>query len=546
GEFLEYGGNSDEVSGEFWATGNLGDIELRDASSAAHIYGKPSVFAESFTGGPLFTSTPWSLKERGDWAFCQGINRTVLHVYIEQPWDQRRPGVSAWFGTEFNRNNTWFSQARPWIDYLRRCSFLLQQGRHVADVAYYIGEDCPKMTGECKPALPPGYDFDYINADVIERRLTVQNGRFVLPDGTSYRLLELPDEKTMRPAVLRKLRDLILAGGTVLGPEPVRSPSLEDYPACDAEIRQMAAALWGQGRVTQDTNLETVLDRLHTPPDLAGVNPTNILFTHRRTATADIYFLSNQSDAPADIAPIFRVRGRAPELWRPGSGLVERLAIYAMTSHGERVPIHLAPRGSVFVVFRQAAEADPIVSVSRNNRTLINVANPPATTNPPPAVEAPGATPVSLTRTARGSVRALVWQPGEYQITTADGRTRTLDAQSVPSPLKIAGPWMVSFPPGNGIAKHVRFDRLESWTERPEPAIKYFSGTAAYRKRFEIPADRFGKTRRLYLDIGRVKDLVEVILNGKNLGTLWMEPFRLDVTQAARPGWNDLELRVVN
>ena len=229
-EFLQYGGQTDEVSGEFWATGDLGSIELRCASSAAHIYGKPIVHAEAFTSGVLFESTPWSLKRRGDWALTEGINHWVLHVYIHQPWDDRRPGVNAWFSTEFNRHNTWFEQSRAWIDYYRRCDFLLQQGSHVADVAYFIGEDTPKMTGIRKPALPAGYNFDYINAEVIEQRLRVKDGRFVLPDGMSYRLLVLPELDSMRPELLAKIRDLVKAGGTVLGPPPSRSPSMKDYP----------------------------------------------------------------------------------------------------------------------------------------------------------------------------------------------------------------------------------------------------------------------------------------------------------------------------
>src|ERR1035437_3671399 len=162
-EFLFYGGNCDEVSGEFWESGDLGSVELRDAASAAHTYGKRQVFAEAWTGGPMDLSTPWSLKRRGDWAMCQGINQFVFHVYIHQPWDDRKPGVNAGFGTEFNRNNTWFEMAGGWIDYLRRCTVLLQSGVQVADVAYFIGEDTPKMTGIRQPELPPGYDYDYIN-----------------------------------------------------------------------------------------------------------------------------------------------------------------------------------------------------------------------------------------------------------------------------------------------------------------------------------------------------------------------------------------------
>ena len=139
-EFLQYGGQSDCIGGEFWL-GGLGSIECRAASSAANTYGFPRVSAEAFTGGPLFRTVPADLKARGDWAFCEGINHFVLHVYIHQPWEDRFPGVNAWFGTEFNRHNTWFAASRDWVNYLRRCCLLLQQGTRVADVAYFIGEE---------------------------------------------------------------------------------------------------------------------------------------------------------------------------------------------------------------------------------------------------------------------------------------------------------------------------------------------------------------------------------------------------------------------
>ncbi|MBN1421199.1 MAG: hypothetical protein JXP34_20670 [Planctomycetes bacterium] len=373
-EFLQYGGASDQVSGEFWATGNLGSIELRAASSAAHIYGKPIVSAEAFTGGPHFSSTPWSLKRRCDWAATEGINHFVLHVYIHQP-DERRPGVNAWFGTEFNRHNTWFAAGRSWIEYIRRSHFLLQQGRHVADVAYFIGEDTPKMTGARAPELPPGYDFDYINAEVIEKRLRVEEGRFVLPDGMSYRLLVLPDLATMRPKPLRKIRDLIAAGGAVLGDPPSRSPSLEGYPACDDEVKQLAAEVWGGAgnRVFRGTDLAAVLAALETPPDVAGVDPKRILWIHRATAEADIYFLSNQRDRATTIAPVFRIRGKAPELWDADDGCIVKTAMYEPAPGGVRVPIELAARGSVFVVFREpAGNAPAVTEVTREGEVILS------------------------------------------------------------------------------------------------------------------------------------------------------------------------------
>jgi hypothetical protein len=170
GEFLQYGGESDRIGGEFWVTGDLGSIECRAASSCANTYGKPFVSAEAFTGGPAFQNAPVRAQGARRLGVLRGINHFVLHVYIHQPWEDKVPGVNAWFGTEFNRHNTWFERRQAWIDYLRRCCWLLQQGNRVADVAYFIGEDAPKMTGVRQPELPPGRDFDYINAEVIEKR----------------------------------------------------------------------------------------------------------------------------------------------------------------------------------------------------------------------------------------------------------------------------------------------------------------------------------------------------------------------------------------
>ncbi|MDB5325126.1 MAG: glycoside hydrolase family 2, partial [Phycisphaerales bacterium] len=287
-EFLKYGGATDEVAGEFWCGGaagslnSLGSVELRDASSAAHTYGKNAVFAEAFTGGPTFVNSPRDLKTRGDWAFCQGINQFTLHVYIHQP-DERMPGMSAWFGSEFNRHTTWFEMSKAWFDYQRRCTHLLQHGLHVADVAYFIGEDAPKMTGLRQPALPAGYDFDYINAEVLLTRATVQNGRLTLPDGMSYRLLVLPPSQTMRPEVLAKIAKFVDQGLTVFGALPTRSPSLKNFPDSDAEIQRLAAAL--KDKVADGPQLQPALK---VPADVSGLPPEQVLFIHRHSDDADV------------------------------------------------------------------------------------------------------------------------------------------------------------------------------------------------------------------------------------------------------------------
>ena len=256
-EFLMYGGQSDEVAGEFWSEGSLGDIENRAASSCAHIYGKRKVWAESCTaGGPAFTRYPAVMKQRTDRFFCEGINATLLHVFIQQPDDTTFPGISAWFGNEFNRKNVWFSQMDLFTDYLRRCNYMLQQGRYVADVAYFIGEDAPKMTGECTPALPRGYSFDYVNAEVL-KTASVKDGQLVLKGGMKYRVLVLPNQTTMRPEVLSCIAALVKQGLTILGPKPTASPSMEGYPDCDKQVRELAEQLYagptyGNGRQRYD------------------------------------------------------------------------------------------------------------------------------------------------------------------------------------------------------------------------------------------------------------------------------------------------------
>lgn len=365
-EFLLYGGNCDEISGEFWESGDLGSVELRDAASAAHTYGKREVFAEAWTGGPMVLSTPWSLKKRGDWAMCQGINQFVFHVYIHQPWDDRQPGVNAGFGTEFNRHNTWFEMSSSWIDYLRRCTVLLQTGVPVADVAYFIGEDAPKMTGTRQPELPAGYNYDYINADVLLHRARVEQGQLVLPDGMSYHLLVLPPSETMRPETLAKIKSFVDGGLTVLGPLPSRSPSMQGYPACDVTVKQLATEL--KGRVRTDGNIRAALPM---PPDLDGVDHAQILYTHRRAGDTDIYFLSNQTDSPVHLAPSFRAAGKVAELWHPDTGEKERVA--GETKNGvTRVPLKLDARGSVFVVFRPASQAsESLISFTRNGQPVI-------------------------------------------------------------------------------------------------------------------------------------------------------------------------------
>jgi hypothetical protein len=193
-EFLLYGSMADQIGGEFWESGSVnGNTEMRAASSAARIYGRTDVYAEAHTSNRTFRQSPAALKRHTDWAFATGVNHFILHVFIHQP-DERKPGIAQWFGTAFNRHNTWFEPGKAYIDYLRRSAVLLKTGRPVVDVAYHIGENNPIMTGPPTDQLPFGYDFDHINTDALTHRAKVVNGRIALENGPSYAVLVLaPD-----------------------------------------------------------------------------------------------------------------------------------------------------------------------------------------------------------------------------------------------------------------------------------------------------------------------------------------------------------------
>lgn len=489
GEFLQYGGQSDEISGEFWSFGDLGLIENRCAASCGHIYGKKRIWAESCTsGGPNFTHYPADMKARIDRFFTEGINATLLHLYIHQPYEDRNPGMSAWFGSDFNRKNTWFSQMDVFTAYLRRMNFLLQQGNYVADVAYFIGEDAPKMTGLEDPALPEGYSFDFINAEVLLTRATVKGGYLTLPDGMKYRLLVLPDQVSMRPEVLKKIRELVHAGLAVYGKAPLYSPSLAGYPSVDREVklignRLFATDMYGAGRVFhRGVSLQEVLNTLKIYPDFICKTEKPILFIHRTLPDGEIYLISNQSDKKISFEGEFRVSDDMyPELWNPVTAEIRYLPDFKKTGKSVSLPIELEGNESSFIVFRKC-----------NVKTMNTKENFP--------------------------VKETI-----YRVDT---------------------PWKVIFESEKrGPEEPVLLSQLTDWATAENDTVKYFSGQAVYTTTFtlkELPQ------KSLYLDLGRVMVMAKVTLNGQYVGGVWTLPYRLNVSDYLRKGENNLEITVVN
>ncbi len=493
GEFLQYGGQSDEVAGEFWSFGDLGDIENRAASSCGHIYGKDKVWAESCTcGGSDFDLYPATMKQRVDRFFTEGINATLLHLYIQQP-DDRKPGINAWFGNEFNRNNTWFWQLDTFLDYLKRCNYMLQQGRYVADVAYFIGEDTPKMTGTRNPEIPRGYSYDYVNAEVL-MTAHAEDGKLVLESGMEYSVLVLPKIETMRPELLAKVQQLVRDGVVLQGPAPRRSPSLENYPEADRQVKAIAEQMWqsnilpfadkveyGKGYIYPTASLEQILADIGVQPDFTVSDPMlPVLFIHLTLADGEMYFVSNQTEETISFDANFRVKGMQPELWNPQTSdtryLPECKALTEVTS----VPMTMAPLESAFIVFREPA------------KTFADKKNYP-----------------------------------EAELVAA-----------------VDGPWTIEFEEGRGgPEKPVVTENLFDWMESENPQIKYFSGTAVYTASFNV--DRLPEAP-VYVDLGKVMVMAKVRVNGQDAGGVWTTPYQVNVTDLLKEGENTLEVEVVN
>jgi len=491
---------------------------VKQAASAAHTYGRPLCQAEAFTSmGPNWEEDPFALKAVGDRAFCAGLTRNVLCFFVHQPDTQAFPGYQ-WeaAGTHFDSHITWWNLSQAWLTYLARCQLLLRQGRSVADFCFFYGEDVPNFVparSHTSPPLPAGFDCDTINADVLLHRLSVKHGRLLLPDGLSYRYLVLPERKlvALSPPVLRTIRALARQGATVLGPPPQRAPGLSHWPQCDQEVRALARELWGEhpgqagetklgrGRIIwgRAPAAITRADGLAPDVEFRDLRPGNIAprfdgltvpldWIHRRDGRTDIYFLANLTGHPASARVAFRTAGRPPELWDAVTGELRRLPEFAVEDRRTLVPLQFAPNQSWFVVFR------------------------------------PGASPSARPPTARNFPE-----------------TRPL--------AELSGPWEVSFAPAWGGPAKATFETLQDWTKRPEKGIRYYSGTATYRKTFDLPPGALGRRpSAIFLDLGSVKNLARVRLNGKDLGVVWTAPWRLDITEAARAAANELAIEVVN
>jgi hypothetical protein len=467
----------------------------RESASVSHIYGQNLAAAESMTAA----AAPWgwspaTLKPTADQEFLNGINRFVIHESAHQPLVNKAPGMTLGpFGQWFNRNETWADEAGPWISYLARTSFLLQQGHFGADLLYFYGEDSnlTAIFASKAPNVPAGYGFDYVNADALIHELHAAGGHITTPSGMTYRVLGLdPYSEHMSLPVLRAIHKLVAEGAVVAGPKPKDDPSLADD---QVEFKKLNDELFGdgtgvhqvgKGTVYAGQDLGDVFAALHVAPDFDYTKPesdTRLLFLHRKLADGDLYFVDNRNDRNESVDATFRVTGKAPELWHADTGKTEP-ASFKIADGRTTVPLKLEPWGTIFVVFRKAT---------------------------------------TLT-------------------------SRTLPAETETEIATVEGPWTVNFQAGRGAPESVTLDALTSWSENADAGVKYFSGHGTYSKTIEAKAEWFKKGASVWIDLGDVKNLAEVTVNGKTLGVVWHTPYRVDATAALKPGSNEVQITVTN
>ena len=364
------------MRGEFWPK-QRSMFNVKEIACAAHTYGQTIVDAESFTSWRHWRDGPYYLKLTADQAFVDGLNHVTFHTAPHGGAEPGLPGLAYHAGTHMGPNLCWWPMARPFLAYLARCSFLLQQGRSVADVCFYQGDGAPAfhpLAVDWDPKLRrAGYDYDVVDVRVLTGSMRARDGRIELPHGVSYALLALPDAVSIDPAALRQIRELVRDGATVVGPRPVRANGLVDYPRCDDEVRALADELWGdidgvhvtehrfgKGRIVQGLTPLELLDAL--PPDFAwesGDARTRLSYVHRSAGDVEIYFVVNDCERQEELDGLFRVAGRQPELWDPASGEIVGPAAFAAEGARTRVRLRLPPGGSLFVVFRNGSAAPP-------------------------------------------------------------------------------------------------------------------------------------------------------------------------------------------
>ena len=487
--------SADVPMSAFWVRFNAGwyssypasDADVRESSSVAHIYGQNICAAESFTtngrigkwdGFGAYQCHPGNLKPVADMAMACGLNKYVIHTSVHQPTDDRIPGLGLGsYGQWFNRHDTWAEEAKEWTDYLSRSSYMLRQGRYVADIAYFYGED-KNTTGRFmdeRVEIPNGYNYDFVNGDIILNVLKLNGNKIVTDSGMEYRMLRIdPEVKYMSMPVLERIAEFARGGVAVCGPKPLRCANL----LSDAdEFKALADEVWNLPNVSNEALLPS-LKSAGIQEDVTDL-PDSVKFIHRKIDGGDIYWIANISATPRVLTIGLKTKARSAEIWHADSG------------SREKASVHSIGKGTSITLTMERDDAQFIILSTGNN-----ISGAPAATRP----------------------------EGE-KICTIDG------------------PWEIAFQTGRGAPEKATFENLGSFTASEDEGIRYFSGTATYVRHFTFNGSG---TDNLWLDLGDVRNMARVSLNGTDLGLAWKSPYRLSTAGALKKGDNELRIEVTN
>lgn len=528
-----------QMRGEFWPWQEERKPiwVVKETAVAAHIYGRKFVHMEAFTGFRHWKEGPINLKPSADRAFCEGMNHVVWHTSSHNPPEAGSPGWVYNAGTHFDPKLIWWNKSKPWIDYLTRTSFLLQQGLFVGDVVYYYGDKGSNFVPpkHIDPSLGFGFDYDVTNLDVLVNRMDVKDNKIVLPDGMSYEILVLQDDDYINIDALKKIEQLVEKGATIIGKKPVQSNGLANYPNDDNNVKILADKLWGsingttitenkygKGKVVWGKTLKEVLSERGVSQDFQFVSEDekcDLDFIHRRTESDDIYFIRNKRNEANKFIATFRVKEKTPELWIPDTGERIQQLVYNKTDDGISFEINLDKYGSVFVIFSPNKSENFISKISGNN---------------------------TVNRIENKKVYVTSFENGNYEIITSDSEAIKFAVNNIPNETLIEGEWKISFMKNWGAPKSITINELRPLTKFTEEGVKYYSGISTYEIEFNISNESIGENKKIFIDFGKLWLLGEVFVNEKSLGYVWKEPYQIEITSAAKSGLNKLKIEIAN
>ena len=490
-DIMEYFKHADFPMCEFWhpyTTGYVGSLNfkpIKPTTSAARLYGKPRVAAESFTSFDLHWNEHFEfLKDYADYHLIEGVTHNVFHTYTHNPQiNFLPPGTSmgSKIGTPFLRGQTWWPYMKEFTTYLARCSYLLERGQSVSDVLWYLGDEISHKPDQEYP-FPAGYKYDYCNPDVLLNRLSVKDGMVVTPEGLSYKFIWIPENKRMLPETLERIQTLLEEGATIVANAPKSLATLAGGEEAQQRFDKAVKAIWGnaskgnfttigKGRLLSGASIEKAIQMIDIKQDVQG----DVRWLHRKVKGADWYFITPEKQQAFQGKVKFLAQGGA-EMWNPITGEITPI-------HAERdgeyatIELDLPKAGSCFIVFNH--------NKVQKNVEKVQLAN-----------------------------------------------TQSIDNK-----------WTLQFPEGWGAPAELEVETLAPWCALPmSDEGKAFSGSATYTTTFNWS----GENKQVTLDLGKVSMIAEVFLNDQKVRTLWCTPYEADITEFVKEGENKLQVKVTS